>query len=82
MTRDALDETIGANLRFLRRKRGWTQARLAFVLGISHQQLQKIERGVNRLPASRLFRIADLFQLEPNVFRTPRLFRKGDRDTF
>lgn len=67
-----MDRLIGQNIRFHRERLGWTQERLAEPLGITFQQLQKIERGVNRVSASRLFLIADLFQLPIETFREER----------
>lgn len=69
---NAMDRLIGQNIRFHRERLGWTQERLAEPLGITFQQLQKIERGINRVSASRLFVIADLFELPVETFREER----------
>lgn len=45
---------------------GQTQGQLAKTMGISSQQLQKYERGVNRVPASRLIDIAEALGVTPN----------------
>jgi len=46
---------------------GMTQQQLAGKVGIKFQQIQKYEKGANRIPASRLKRIADVLQ-QPITF--------------
>ena len=53
-----IDLTVGARVLSLRIKRKLTQTDLADKIGVSFQQLQKYERGANRISASRLWRIA------------------------
>ena len=53
-----IDITVGARVLSLRMKRKLTQTDLADKIGVSFQQLQKYERGANRISASRLWRIA------------------------
>ncbi|MCB9988438.1 MAG: helix-turn-helix transcriptional regulator [Rhodospirillales bacterium] len=53
----AIDMKIGRNLRALRQSRRMSQAELAGILGITFQQMQKYERGLNRLSASKLYRL-------------------------
>jgi transcriptional regulator with XRE-family HTH domain len=55
---DDIDGLIGRNIRFHRLRRELSQAQLAARLGISYQQLQNYERGINRISASRLLLIA------------------------
>ena len=55
---DEIDRNIGRNIRFQRLRRELSQAQLAARLGISYQQLQKYERGINRISASRLLLIS------------------------
>lgn len=57
-TRDTLDRALGHAIRSRRRVLGVSQAALADVLGISFQQVQKYERGVDRVSFSRLVAIA------------------------
>jgi len=57
MTKTALrhnTQSIGRLLRRHRIARGYTQAQMGAVLGISFQQVQKYETGVNRISASSL----------------------------
>ena len=56
--RDPLDVHIGERLRLLRTLRGFSQERLGLSLGITFQQVQKYERGANRIGASRLYHIS------------------------
>ncbi len=53
-----LDQMVGARIRVLRIGRGMKQAVLAERIGINSQQLQKYERGISRVGAGRLSRIA------------------------
>jgi transcriptional regulator with XRE-family HTH domain len=55
---DALDRLIGRNIRFFRIEGGLSQTELAQHTGVTYQQLKKYENGANRIPASRLIRIA------------------------
>ena len=59
----AIDAQIGANVRTLRQAAGWSQERLAGMLGITFQQIQKYEKGQNRIAGSMLFRIAQVLNL-------------------
>lgn len=58
---DANDIAVGRRVRAQRLARDWSQSRLAGELGISFQQLQKYEQGVNRIGAGRLQRLAEVF---------------------
>lgn len=53
------DATIGANIRALRQRRGLTQEKLAAALGITFQQVQKYEKGTNRVSGSKLVAMAN-----------------------
>lgn len=53
------DTIIGAKIKEYRHMRGVTRQELAGVLGVTHQQLQKYERGTNRITASRLLEVAE-----------------------
>jgi transcriptional regulator with XRE-family HTH domain len=55
---DPIDVEVGQNLRRGRLARGHTQSALGAALGISFQQVQKYERGSNRLSASMLVKAA------------------------
>ena len=53
-----LDVEIGARVKLARKLMGWSQQQLGDVSDISFQQIQKYERGQNRISASRLVQIA------------------------
>lgn len=57
---DAVDRAVGRRIAERRAALGRSQSALALDLGISFQQLQKYEAGLNRVSASRLHRIARL----------------------
>jgi transcriptional regulator with XRE-family HTH domain len=59
---------IGGQILQARRLRGRNQQWLANQIGISYQQLQKMEIGVNRVPASRLAFIAKVLELPITFF--------------
>ena len=55
---DPIDVAVGARVRIRRRWLGFSQTQLANALGITFQQVQKYERGANRVSASMLVKIA------------------------
>lgn len=59
---NAVDKKLGQRVRARRLEIGMSQERLAELLGITFQQVQKYEKGVNRIAASRLFDIAGALQ--------------------
>ncbi len=54
----ASDIVIGRNVRAHRLARGLSQSEIARALGVSYQQVQKYEGGLNRISSGRLTRIA------------------------
>lgn len=59
---DPIDIAVGARIRLLRKVRGLSQQALAESAGVTFQQIQKYERGANRVSASMLSRIAGTLQ--------------------
>jgi transcriptional regulator with XRE-family HTH domain len=55
-------------LRLIRREAGKSQEALAKALGLTFQQVQKYERGANRVSASKLFEIAAFFDVPVGAF--------------
>lgn len=53
-----IDRIVGQRLRWRRRELRLTQEQLGEKLGLTFQQVQKYEKGVNRISAGRLFEIA------------------------
>ncbi len=57
---DSRDIDVGRRIRAQRLVRGMSQTELANRIGITFQQVQKYEKGVNRVGAGRLTRIAEV----------------------
>lgn len=55
---DQLDKLIGANLRRIRLLKELSQERLGEFAGVTFQQIQKYEKGINRISGSKLHRLA------------------------
>lgn len=60
---DPRDIEVGRRVRALRLERDMSQTALADRLGLTFQQVQKYEKGVNRIGAGRLQTIAEIFQV-------------------
>lgn len=63
-----IDVHVGSRIRLRRNVMGMSQERLGDSLGISFQQIQKYERGTNRVGASRLQKIADILNVQISFF--------------
>ena len=57
-----VDLHVGGRIRMRRRLLGVSQEKLAEALGLTFQQVQKYERGANRVSASKLYEIARTLQ--------------------
>ena len=60
-----MDCAIGSRIRAMRILRGLSQTQLADVLGITFQQIQKYEKGTNRVAASTLVMISEALKVSP-----------------
>lgn len=58
------DLKLGALLRHFRNQNGITQTELATAAGISFQQIQKYEKGLDRIAFSRLLTLLDFLGVE------------------
>jgi transcriptional regulator with XRE-family HTH domain len=67
-TPDPVDKYAGARLRMRRLQLGLSQDKLAGKLGLSFQQVQKYENGINRMGSSRLHEVADILQVPVTFF--------------
>src|ERR1022692_2569332 len=63
-----VDRSVGRRVRILRVSRGLSQSALASQLGLTFQQLQKYEKGTNRISASKLHDIARILGVEVASF--------------
>lgn len=57
-----LDHEIGKAIRLRREALGLTQTQLASKIGVTFQQVQKYERAVNRVSASKLVKVAETLE--------------------
>jgi transcriptional regulator with XRE-family HTH domain len=62
------DKLVGQMIRIQRLSKGLTQSQLGARLGISFQQIQKYEKGTNRIGSGRIFEIAGLLEVPVGVF--------------
>jgi transcriptional regulator with XRE-family HTH domain len=63
-----VDVEVGQRIRARREQMGLSQGYLAENVGVSFQQIQKYERGANRVSASMLFDIAGVLSVAPAYF--------------
>ena len=63
-----VDRHIGSRVRARRLMLGMSQEKLADALGLTFQQVQKYEKGVNRIGASRLLHIAGILDVRIEFF--------------
>jgi transcriptional regulator with XRE-family HTH domain len=65
---NSVDKRMGQRLKARRLELGLSQERLSEVLGITFQQIQKYEKGINRIAASRLFDISSALDVPVGYF--------------
>ena len=63
-----IDVHVGRRLRLRRTLLGMSQERLAQLLGLTFQQIQKYERGVNRIGSSRLYELGQILDVPISFF--------------
>ncbi len=62
ITPKQVDKIVGENIRELRKKNNLSQAELGKLLDVTFQQVQKYERGMNRISAGKMFIITREFE--------------------
>jgi transcriptional regulator with XRE-family HTH domain len=62
------DKHVGSRVRMRRMMLGMSQEKLGNALGLTFQQVQKYEKGTNRIGASRLQQIAHIVQVPVSFF--------------
>jgi transcriptional regulator with XRE-family HTH domain len=62
-TPDAIDVLVGCDIRLQRMAKRLSQTDLAERIGVTFQQVQKYEKGVNRIGSGRLVRIAEILEV-------------------
>ncbi|MDE2110515.1 MAG: helix-turn-helix transcriptional regulator [Alphaproteobacteria bacterium] len=80
-----IDMHVGSRLRLRRMTLGMPQERLAQALGVSFQQVQKYEKGANRISAGRLYMVAQILGTNVSYFfsgadETPKLLQSQAAD--
>lgn len=63
-----VDVDVGRRIRVQRKNKGLSQISLADALGITFQQVQKYEKGTNRVGASRISHIAQILDVPVSFF--------------
>src|ERR1700704_5412029 len=67
-TPNPIDKHVGSRLRMRRMMLGMSQEKLGEAFGLTFQQVQKYERGMNRMGASRLQQAADILGVPVSYF--------------
>ena len=65
---NSTDSFVGSRVRIRRKLLGMSQEKLGEQLGITFQQVQKYEKGVNRIGASRLQTISQILEMPIGYF--------------
>jgi transcriptional regulator with XRE-family HTH domain len=68
----SMDREIGARLRVARTKQRLSQTTVGAHIGVTFQQVQKYESGVNSISAANLFRLSQFFNKPVVSFLQPR----------
>ncbi|MGA7787338.1 MAG: helix-turn-helix transcriptional regulator [Xanthobacteraceae bacterium] len=63
-----VDQYVAQRIRAKRKAMGLTQSELSVKLGVTFQQMQKYEKGTNRISAGRLYRLCEIFAVDPRYF--------------
>jgi transcriptional regulator with XRE-family HTH domain len=63
-----IDRHVGSRVRMRRMMLGMSQEKLGDALGLTFQQVQKYEKGANRIGASRLQQISQILQVSVSFF--------------
>ncbi len=63
-----IDVQVGQRVRMRRMLLGFSQEKLGEACSLTFQQIQKYEKGVNRIGGSRLFQIAKALSVPPGYF--------------
>lgn len=65
---NSIDAHVGQRVRLRRMLIGMSQERLGELLGLTFQQVQKYEKGVNRIGAGRLYEVAGILGVHVSFF--------------
>jgi transcriptional regulator with XRE-family HTH domain len=78
------DRLVGQRIKMLRKSKGISQSALGRALGVTFQQIQKYENGVNRVGASRLSEVARALEVPVSTFfeEGGGLVEQGQKEAF
>lgn len=88
---DPIDVHVGSRVRLRRTFLGLSQSQIGKALGLTFQQIQKYERGANRIGSSRLFKLSKFLDVPVTYFfddmpdqleRHARSFSDGNPEMF
>ena len=63
-----IDRIVGQRIRWRRKELRLTQDKLGDLLGLTFQQVQKYEKGINRISAGRLFELSNVLDVPITYF--------------
>lgn len=63
-----IDIYVGGRLKYRRTMLGISQEKLAEALNVTFQQIQKYEKGINRIGASRLYQLSEILNISVSFF--------------
>ena len=78
---DPVDKYVGSRIRMQRLLRSMSQEKLGDALGLTFQQVQKYEKGTNRVGASRLQHISSILKVPPAFFFDGAPMAAGEKRT-
>lgn len=75
----AFNRTVGNNIKYIRKLKNFTQARVGRALSCTFQQIQKYEKGSNGVSALKLAELGKLFKMRTDVIIDPNFidYHKG-----
>ena len=75
----AFNRYVGNNIKYIRKLKNFTQARVGKALSCTFQQVQKFEKGTNGVSALKLKALAKLFNMKTDVIIDPNFieYHKG-----
>lgn len=68
MSTNSIDEHVGMRLKLKRSALGITQSELGDIAGVTFQQIQKYEKGANRIGAGRLYKFSTILNVPISYF--------------
>ena len=72
----AFNRTVGANIKYLRKRRNLNQSKVGQAIGTTFQQIQKYEKGTNGVSGNKLKLLAAKFNVSMDVLTDPMMVAK------